>query len=445
MHRPPFALLLVSLTACQGALPAPEAGVDAPSNDVPALGDDAPGDDAPALDSPGDAPTEGDGGLRCREDVDCDDGNPATTEMCLTVGAPDGLGWCLVLECYSDADCDDGSPVTYDRCLLDDVSFTSTCEHDRLPNRCELSADCLTADGLHGPAPACVSADCDARGLCAYDWTDGCEIEAFTEALTTCASAGAVEGAICCDGPTCVSPCLLSGAGTACRTTLVCAGVPGRYQRVTPAGPDCPSTTCPSLTPAHDDVCTGASRCDYGRHDLIASERAPSEHLEDGPSCTCLDGRWSCVGDPCPARPPTDGATAAIPAWHRGAAICDYLGRRCIAGAGTPWHCITPLLCPATAPTAGEACLPDADEHCSFQRDVPSEPVTTYTGTCSCQASGVWSCEPSRSAACPVTRPADGSTCEPVVGNGECTYGDELARCRCETVAPGLPGRWTCP
>lgn len=440
-------LLAFVLAGCPAAVPsvdAPEPAIDAPEPAIDAGRDasDAPdGRDAPEARDGG----AEDGGLRCRDDADCDDGRSSTTEQCLTVGAPDGLGWCLIYECLSDGDCDDGSAVTYDRCLVDELAGTTSCAHERYPNRCAADRDCLTGDGLHAPPPPCVTARCDARGLCAYEWPVGCGLEPASDPIPSCA--GAVEGEVCCDGPTCTSPCTLSGAGTPCVTRLVCAGVsPSRWARVVPAGPECPSASCPPAPPAFGSACAGTTICDYGRHDRMPSELAPSTHLGDGPQCTCIDGAWSCVGDPCPAAPPVDGAPADLPAWHERGAVCDYLGRWCLGSPTVPWHCITPLLCPRAAPTARESCLPGADEHCSYARDEPSDPVTTYTGTCDCGADGAWTCGASASSACPAAAPSDAASCAPETGNASCTYfdGSVERRCQCAATGPGLPGRWTC-
>lgn len=392
-------------------------------------------------DSPDDA-----SGDRCRSSADCDDGDPRTMEQCYTVGAPDGLGWCHRRACGLDSDCDDANPTTYDTCELDASGTTTVCRNVRYPNRCVHAEDCLTADALRAAPLPCVTATCDERGLCAYSWPEGCGVSREGhEPPRSCALDGAVEGARCCESP-CTSPCLV-GAVDRCETILVCEGVPSVWSRVVPAGPECPSTSCPTVAPSPGTSCETRVRCDYGRRDRVLDELAPSVHLGEGPRCRCTDGRWACHGDPCPARPPEDGSLVELADWATGgAASCDYLGRRCLGAYGGRWRCITPLVCPQPAPRDGDACLTGADESCSYERRTATDPPTAYTGTCRCGASSTWSCSASLSSACPESAPEDHGSCTSEVGNERCTYfsAGTARTCRCTVPAPGLRSQWSC-
>ena len=450
-----FALPLI-LGSC-GAPNTSDAGPDGAPHDGGVVDADR---DASLVDaSPGDAPPSDapspldDAGRRCTvatAAADCDDGNPRTTDMCFVGGAPDGVGFCLSYECSTDAACDDGDPITEDRCNVG--SFL--CEHWVLPNRCHAAADCTNE-----LTPSCVSAACDARALCSFDWSEGCGIEP-PEVLPTCAAVGALEGATCCDGPVCTSVCTLSGDAGDCPVRLACLA--GHYTRIAPAGAACPSAACPPEPPAAAASCSSLGAvCDYAPRRRIPSADAPSEHLGDGPRCTCTGTGWSCVGDVCPSRPPLDGAPADdLPSWvARPGLVCDYLGRQCMrllsgGAASATWRCITPIACPAraAAPTGAEPCLSGADDRCSYGRFTADQPVTTYSGACTCAGEGsdaAWSCEPSRSALCPAAEPMEGAMCTRATGNSDCTYipadpRELTRRCACNDTAPGLPARWRC-
>lgn len=375
-----------------------------------------------------DAAYLGDGGLiACATDEECDDGDPATHDWCYTLQHV-----CVNWECTTQADCDDDDPVTEDRCNV----FQNVCEHDFQPNRCHSPGDC------YRPL-ACVSATCDGNNLCAFDWSDGCGVSGAP--LPSCAAVGAIENAICCDGPTCVANCVLGEVTPGCPTRLVCNT---RYERVQPASPAC-NTACPAAPPAYGTACTATDlRCDYEPHTLQPDWLLPHTHLGLGPECRCTAGTWVCSGDVCPERPPADGSPANLPAWHQGGQRCEYLGRLCNtrfdANGNLVWRCVTPIACPPP-PTTGSPCLVGADDRCSYARFMPDQPVTAYAGQCVCTAEGTWECSPSRSTACPTATVVDEDMCIYDPGNQHCVYFDRAGAqntCACRS---GLGSdAWNC-
>lgn len=460
------ALLALAVVLGCGSSQAPTddaaVGADAARPDAARLDGGGDGADAGVADastdgggSADDASSGGDSGLwgctTATAASDCDDHDPRTSDMCLTIGHTDGTGTCVWIECSIDTECDDSDSLTYDSC----DTFALRCVHTLYPNRCHAGTDCVNA-----LTPTCVSAACDARALCRYDWPLGCGL-ADPVALPSCSAVGAVEGATCCDGPTCEPLCVIAGGSTDCTERLQCAssgpGLAERYRRIEPAGGSCTvAPDCPSAPPTAAASCpTLGVVCDYDLRPLDVSADAPSTHRGAPPRCECTAGGWSCVGDPCPATPPTDGDSATPPSWYTSPGrVCEYLGTHCMsrydAAGALHWRCVVPILCPRriSAPTTTEACLVGADDHCSYSgRLTAAEPATTYSGSCDCQADGTWTCTPSRSAACPATQPVAAAMCTREPGNDQCAYfsadGTRI-RCSCTGGAPGLPGAWSC-
>jgi len=374
----------------------------------------------------------------CDTDADCDDGDPATEDMCFTLADP---GVCVYTECFSDEECDDGDSRTVEACVADD-DLSRFCESTYLPSRCGASTDCPT----NYP---CESASCNAQGFCDYTWTDDCG--AVETRLPTCDPDVRV-GDICCDGPTCQYHCIPPGEAADCPSQVLCGGsAPSHYFGVLPAGPGCPSALCPPTPPAHGSACGEAEGqgCDY---DPSPTEResleGPSPYFDDGsPTCRCEGGQWSCTGSWCPYRPPAHLSPASPPAWSRNRSErCEYRGKEC-----TPllhegellWFCQVDLgACRRDAPSNGDTCVPGYEgNNCNYRRDRPEEAVDTYTGSCSCTESGSWVCTESRSSDCPPSLPSDLDSCVASTGSGRCEYfaPEGSITCRCARTE-----QWSC-
>ncbi|TNF36742.1 MAG: hypothetical protein EP329_04860 [Deltaproteobacteria bacterium] len=114
----------------------------------------------------------------CAVDADCDDGDACTAEVCAEVGClatnvcnlPDDNGTveddpCAKPDapadcCTSDADCEDGNPATVNVC------DGATCAVTLNPDMCVTAADCDDAD-------VCTTETCNADGVCEFQGTIG--------------------------------------------------------------------------------------------------------------------------------------------------------------------------------------------------------------------------------------------------------------------------------
>ena len=366
----------------------------------------------------------------CTTAEQCDDGDPLTMDMCYQL-----QGVCFWV-CDPDSACDDGDPLTWDECKSRSDGMGTFCDHPYAAGRCGDVGDC--ADDL-----ACTTETCDAQSICQHEWTGDCGLS-MDEPYPAC-SAGATAGGLCCDGPTCTTPCRFGGPNE-CPRLLECTFMPSgpdRWSVLEPAGPACPGGPCPSAPPAWGTPCADEGlRCNYDpRPAALHSDISPVPSNGLGPECACVGGQWECKGSLCPLLPPADGETLDKPSWWSPSAnfyaSCSYLGRECSVvtdGGAYAWHCVIPIACPKPAPATGDTCMVGADDHCSYSRTTPDQPVTTYTGDCSCEDNGEWSCDPSASTDCPAILPS--GPCENTVGTGQCIYyGDSGGQwCNCQPV-----------
>lgn len=369
-------------------------------------------------------------GRSCSVDEDCDDENPRTTDSCLRLGAPTGV--CVYRDCFTDDECDDGDVLTVGACAVGEDGVSYLCEQTLRPFRCRVASDCETL-------LSCESATCEA-GFCRFDWTDDCGVE--EDPLPPCTTEER-EGAICCDGPTCLPVCRLSGSAD-CPVVLACAfrGDASRYVRIQAAGASCPSEDCPSEPSDPGAECAADQvACDYGpsRRVPIGGAPSPDHDYGGGPYCRCVDGGWACVGSWCPLYPPEHGAVAEPPSWaSTPSERCDYRGLTCMVvredDDAYRWRCELGLgACTREPPLSEGECVPGFDGVvCSYSRD-RGEPADAYDGECRCTEEG-WRCTESRSSSCPDEEPEESDPCTRDPGNQICRYfsEDSARSCRCD-------------
>jgi hypothetical protein len=155
---------------------------------------------------------------------------------------------------------------------------------------------------------------------------------------------------------------------------------------------------CPAALPVNGQACGNTSiSCSY-----------------DQQQCDCIDGSWTCQAPSCPAT----WYINTFPQSCSGFYSCAFpqLDQTCTCS-GTGALSGMSCSCPEMAPKAGAFCQATAVP-CSYDDQ-----------TCFCSVNG-WQCTQQ----CPITRPADGSTC---ASSLNCSYGAGL--CYCDGVA------WHCP
>lgn len=166
--------------------------------------------------------------------ADCNDGNPCSIDSCgagdmcvhtlVTSGSPcvsNGLpGACLSGACLpvcSLLDCDDGEPCTTDSCN----DFSGTCDNSMLPD--------LTTCDLGGTAGACSGGSCQpACDVLDCDDGDDCTTDSCDPGAGTCSNVTAPNGTACdfgglpgvCSAGTCLDAALC--AGVSCDDANAC-------------------------------------------------------------------------------------------------------------------------------------------------------------------------------------------------------------------------------
>ena len=156
-----------------------------------------------------------------------------------------------------------------------------------------------------------------------------------------------------------------------------------------------PPAVCPAAQPAHGDACDIALTETCGYKDCFGSP-AVSAKCE-------ADGKWSVAERSCnPPRPPA---------------------------------------CPETQPTAGDACNPALTETCGYKDCFGSPSVSAK-----CDADGKWSvaersCNPPPPPVCPATQPTAGDACDTALtetcGYKDC-FGSPAVSAKCEA-----DGKWS--
>ncbi|MFA6452723.1 MAG: VWA domain-containing protein, partial [Candidatus Pacearchaeota archaeon] len=86
----------------------------------------------------------------CLNNLDCDDGNMRTIDVCLNAGGYDSYCTHNSLQCIYDSDCNDGNRLTIDRCM------NNNCQHNFI--ECADSSDCN--DGNSQTTDVCVNNRC---------------------------------------------------------------------------------------------------------------------------------------------------------------------------------------------------------------------------------------------------------------------------------------------
>lgn len=201
---------------------------------------------------------------------------------------------------------------------------------------------------------------------------------------------------------------------------------------------------CPATEPT--GKCTAVAggavnnRCDYDAGTQCTCEAAGG---------TATGDAWNCVSPiMCPADAPTNGdkctSVAGGPAFNR----CTFGQTDCTCEAGIgrnatdSWNCVGPIACPATAPMTGDKCTASGGGAVNNQCDFGS----TH---CTCQATTIggggdaWDCVTPLE--CPATSPKTGDACTVVAGgtvNNTCSYGS--SRCTCAAATRGGAASWTC-
>jgi hypothetical protein len=248
-----------------------------------------------------------------------------------------------------------------------------------------------------------------------------------------CPSAAPTDGAACTTRAACTyaatdQRCTCGGAGA--NLTWTCAA----------------TIMCPATAPATNATCTSVAggqannRCAYGTTNCTCANAGGAG---GGQVWTCL------TPITCPTAEPAAASTCtSVPggnqynqcAFGADTCTCQNVGG---AGAGQAWNCVGPIKCPAAAPATGDMCTAVAG-------GAANNACTYNDTTCTCRAAGgatmaTWNCV--TPLACPATAPTDGAACMLAGGgvvNNTCSYG--TARCVCTATAGGGAGAatWAC-
>ncbi len=253
----------------------------------------------------------------CAVNVDCDDGNNCTTDVCQasacihTAIAGCGGGGGLGSACMTAADCNDGNACTTDVCQ------GGTC----------VAGPLVVCDDGN----ACTTDTCNGSTGCTYTPIPGCGTavcgDGIVQAGEACDDGNLVNG----DG--CSSSCQLE----ACSTTAQCPGVDTDCQMRTCTSGTCGFTFAANGTPVTNQVsgdckqliCNGAG----GTSNTVNNSDLPN----DGNQCTtdtCVAGN--------PVNSPSSYGTACA---QYGGTICNGVG-----------VCISNAICGDGIVQAGESC-----------------------------------------------------------------------------------------
>ncbi len=77
----------------------------------------------------------------CRNNIDCDDDNSHTADICIDASASTAACSHENITCLNDTECDDSNPETTDTCLNPGTS-QSSCNHEQCPYACTADTDC---------------------------------------------------------------------------------------------------------------------------------------------------------------------------------------------------------------------------------------------------------------------------------------------------------------
>ena len=254
----------------------------------------------------------------CRTSADCDDGDPATIDVCDTSGSMAGCDvdpfqCCQLVDpdyCSDVADCDDGDPCTDDICCdgagNPDAACTEAnrCAHVAIAGCCTNYRDCADSSGC--TLDACCTGvgepldSCTGANVCASETVEGvcCESRADCNGVNkpadmycregycighVCRYAPPIDTNCCADETDCpVDPC----TDYACNASHQCVGTEVPNCCLTSA--DCPAASDPCRTA----VCTEG----------VCGELELPNCCEDdnpvGPDASCEDNN-PCTADYC--------------------------------------------------------------------------------------------------------------------------------------------------
>jgi len=374
----------------------------------------------------GDACTIGDhceNGVCTGADIDCDDKNPCTDDVC------DGLGGCDFLPNAND--CDDGNP-----CTVADTCKASACVGFAVDCKCQEDADC---DALDDGNPCTGTLVCNQDALPYLCQVDAATVvtcpppdgpDAFCQAAVCspdtgkCAVVPDHEGMACNDGDAC-------SVGEACTLGVCTGGVPANCNDGNPCTDDSclPGDGCahvPNALPCQDgDACTLGDLCSAGA-------------CAPGTAADCDDSN-QCTDDSCD---PKSGCKHTA-----NAAACDD-GNDCTTGdhcAGGLCSSDATLACDDLNPCTDDSCLPGGGcKHAPNKAPCSDQNACTINDACS---GGL--CAPGISLACNDGNPCTDDVCDQQFGclhqpnalpcddGNACTTGDKCKAGAC--LGPAAP------
>jgi hypothetical protein len=404
--------------------------------------------------------------------LNCNDGNPCTTDTCDAVtgcahapvadgtGCPDatlcnGAETCIAGICVAGTplNCNDGNPCTADVCLP-----VSGCQNTAVPNGtpCADGTVCNGAEVCQaGTCTAGTPLNCNDGNPCTVDSCDpvtGCHVTAVPD-LTSCADATVCNGAEVCLAGACLPGTPLDcNDGNAC-TVDACDAIGGcthtpiaGCQPCTTAG-DCndgnPCTvdscvlgSCQNATVLDGSSCADANVCN-GTEICVAGACVPGTPLacDDGNACTvdACDPVVGCTGTPVANGTACDDLTVCNGHETCQAGVCT---------AGTPPVCNDGNPCTLDLCNAVSGCqsTPLADGTLCTDANVCNGTETCVVGLCTPGAALVCddgnpcttdSCDPA--SGCQATPVADFTAC----GDGDACNGAET--CQGGTCTGGTP------
>ncbi len=377
----------LSLTGCLGDFLS-SAQIDAKldayaaSLDIDALGSDASTPDTLAGDS---TATDGLGG--CDSDIECDDGDACTADICHKDGT------CTHKAATDGAGCDDGNACTLsDKCLdgvctggsAKDCSDGNDCTYDA----CQIASGCTHTND---DGAACNDADpCTLKDKCSGGSCSGAPVNCGADDCTTakcwpndvaggaaykCTTASKIKGLKCDDKNACTTGTLCDGFGLCVGGTLAeCEDKNA-----------CTADSCEALAGCtHDlltDACSDGNACTVG-------DQCEAGSCKGGTAKGCDDG-IECTGDVCN---PVSGA-------------CETTATTAACSDGNP--------CTQGDQCQGGKCQPGAAAQCDDNNACTEDACDPQSGACT-HVDGSGGCEDGNG--CTV-----GDTCK----NGKCASGGE--------------------
>ncbi len=389
--------------------------------------------------------------------VDCDDGNPCTTDTCIAASGCSNVGFT-----GSAAGCTaDSNPCTIDSCV------SGVC-HSPVADgtSCGAAASCSGAAGSASeiPAVSCASGVCPSQTPISCGASPcnagGTACEGACASDTDCSSLATPPGYYCA-ASTCTpkgaagNPCTLADqcqAGLTCADGVCCTGTG-------PAGSTCGNgdpndcvtcngtapgtcTTVADATKCDDGIyCNGTDKCKTGACTVHAGNPCPGPDgtsncanscSESGKTCTandpdgsgCNDGKFCTVGDSCASGVCVGGArdcSAFTDQCNTG--VCNESAASCQASPISGTSCTDGNACTTGDECLSGSCTPTGTVSCA----TPPNACYAATGTCN-TTNGTCSYTPLSSA----TTCSDGNACtagDHCSGSGTCLSGTTVTSC----------------